>query len=142
MVIAKPQWFVRRKYGGWGLMPKTWQGWIYSLIMIIIVLGLVNAPLDMKYKIVIILAAAIFFFIDIGSAMIRLKDEREKIHEAVAERNALWAVLLVLVIGISYQAAESAVKGNYSSMDWFLVAAVFVALVVKAVSNIWLDRKD
>ena len=25
MMIAKPEWFKRRKYGGWGLGIKTWQ---------------------------------------------------------------------------------------------------------------------
>jgi len=26
-MIGNPEWFQRRKYGGWGIFPKTWQGW-------------------------------------------------------------------------------------------------------------------
>ena len=38
MVLAKPEWFGRRKYTGWGLTPKTWQGWAYVLGFIVLIL--------------------------------------------------------------------------------------------------------
>lgn len=28
-MFAKTEWFQKRKYGGWGLTPRTWQGWAY-----------------------------------------------------------------------------------------------------------------
>jgi len=34
-MIGKPEWFKRRKYGGWGIFPKTWQGWVYIAAIII-----------------------------------------------------------------------------------------------------------
>jgi len=142
MVIAKSGWFVRRKYLGWGLMPKTWQGWLYAL-MIVVVFGIViNLPIDMNYKIIIYVLLGIFLFIDLGNAMINIKDEREKIHEAIAERNALWAMITVIAVGVGYQVASSVVKNSWSAVDPFLIAAVVVALAVKAISNIWLDRKN
>lgn len=142
MVIAKSEWFARRKYSGWGLMPKTWQGGLYTLGILLITFLIVYLPLDIGYKITIMAIWAVLMAFDIGQAMIKIRDEREKIHEAIAERNALWAVILVIVVGISYQLASNTVLNDFSSLDPFLIVAVIVALVVKAASNIWLDRKD
>lgn len=142
MSIAKPEWFARRKYTGWGLFPKTWQGVLYIIVIAAITIGLVNLPIEMSYRIGILIVWAILAIVDMGGAMIGIKDEREKRHEAIAERNALWAVLIVLIIGVSYQISAASAKQNFSGVDWFLVAAVVVALIVKAISNIWLERKN
>ncbi|MBU4370071.1 hypothetical protein KKG58_04955 [Patescibacteria group bacterium] len=37
-MIGKKEWFKLRKYTGFGLSPKTWQGWVY---VIVIILGIV-----------------------------------------------------------------------------------------------------
>lgn len=142
MVIAKSEWFARRKYSGWGLMPKTWQGAIYTICILLITISLIYLPINMSVKIGVMIIWAIFLTIDIGQAMIKIRDEREKLHEAIAERNALWAVILVVAIGISYQLASSTVANDFSSIDPFLIGAIIAALVVKAISNIYLDRKD
>lgn len=141
-MIAKSEWFVRRKYGGWGLFPKTWQGVVYSLIIAAITIGIIYIPLEIGYKIVLCGIWALLLMFDIGSAMIKIKDEREKIHEAISERNALWAIVIVAAIGISYQVAYSTVKQDYNQIDWFLIGAILTGLIVKAISNIYLDRKD
>lgn len=70
------------------------------------------------------------------------KDERERIHEAIAERNALWAMLIVLVIAVAYQMASSIAANGKAEFDPFVLAALAVATIVKMVSNIYLDRKD
>ena len=31
-MIAQASWFERRKYGGWGVTPKAWQGRVYLAI--------------------------------------------------------------------------------------------------------------
>lgn len=141
-MIGKPQWFKRRKYLGWGLMPVTWQGWLYSIILVAITIILINLPVEISLKIAIISIWAIFILIEFGSMMVRINDEREKVHEAIAERNALWAVIIVATVGIGYQVASSSIKGSYAGIDWFLVAAIGTALIVKAISNIWLERKN
>lgn len=142
-MIGKPEWFARRKYGGWGLMPKTWQGWLYSLILVAITMGIIYIPFnDIKVKIGVIVMWAIILIAEIGSIMVKIKDEREKIHEAIAERNALWAVILVIVVGVAYQVASSSVKNEFSAIDPFLIIAIGAALIVKAISNIYLDKKN
>lgn len=143
MVIAKQEWFVRRKYGGWGLFPKTWQGWAYLIVFLAILFGVQMLPISSNTKMIATVVLAIFLIIDTLQAMAKLKkDEREKLHEAIAERNALWAVIAVIVLGVGYQVASSVVKNNLSAIDPFLIMAIAAALIVKAISNIWLDRKD
>ena len=34
-MIAKPEWFNQRKYSGWGVTPRSWQGWAYTLAIIV-----------------------------------------------------------------------------------------------------------
>lgn len=142
-MIGKPAWFARRKYGGWGLMPKTWQGWVY-LAAVIIPFAVFNAlPFwSTKTRIIVTICWAAFLLVDVTHIMIKMpKDERDRLHEAIAERNALWAMILVLVLAVGYQAAKSAVTKTMQ-VDYFIIAAVFVALIVKGISNIYLDRKD
>ncbi|MFA5857004.1 MAG: hypothetical protein WC867_06595 [Candidatus Pacearchaeota archaeon] len=142
-MIGNPKWFKRRKYGGWGLCPITLQGWIYSIIIVAITIAITLIPFnDMKIKIGVIIIWAIFLVVEFGSLMVKINDEREKIHEAFAERNALWAIILVIVIGVAYQSATSSVKGDFSSVDPFLIAAVVIGLIVKAISNFWFERKN
>ena len=38
-MFGKPEWFVKKKLG-WGLRPKTWQGWVYTLTWA----GIIIAP--------------------------------------------------------------------------------------------------
>ncbi|MDD4877534.1 MAG: hypothetical protein PHO02_00685 [Candidatus Nanoarchaeia archaeon] len=143
-MIGKPEWFKRRKYGGWGIYPKTWQGWVY-LAAVITPFAVFNAlPFwSEKTRMIVTLVWLAFLAIDISHIMIKMKkDERERIHEAIAERNALWVMIAVIVIGIGYQTARASVLQNFTNVDWFLVAALFAAVITKAITNIYLDRKD
>jgi len=68
------------------------------------------------------------------------KDEREYKNEAIAERNAAWFMVLVLVIGILYEIILSGMNNEFS-INWFVVLALFGGVIVKAVSNYNLDHK-
>jgi len=37
-MFGKPQWF-RPKSFGWGLTPITWEGWVYTLVWAVVLLG-------------------------------------------------------------------------------------------------------
>ena len=37
-MFGKPHWFKPKRFG-WGLTPVSWQGWIYVLIWILLLLG-------------------------------------------------------------------------------------------------------
>ena len=142
-MIGKSEWFARRKYGGWGLFPVKWQGWVYTIFLVAITMAIVYIPFgDQMINIAVLVVWGILMVIEIGSIMVSIKDEREKIHEAIAERNALWGIILVIVIGVAYQVAGSSVKNDFSQVDPFLIAAVVVGLLIKAISNLWLERKN
>ena len=142
-MIGKPEWFTRRKYSGWGLSPKTWQGWAYTLVIVAITMSLILIPFsETKTRTIFLVIWASILAIDIVSIMVKVNDEREKLHEAIAERNALWAIILIIVAGIAYQLAESTVKNDFSSVDPFLITSIIIGLIVKTISNLWLERKN
>lgn len=142
-MIGKPEWFQRRKYGGWGITPKTWQGWVYIAAIVIPLFVFNSIPsLNLWVRLGVFGAWLLLVIVDTLDIMAKIKkDERERIHEAIAERNALWAVMVILVAGVGYHVARSVVLQRIE-IDWFIVAALFVALIVKSISNLYLDKKD
>lgn len=142
-MIGKPDWFKRRKYGGWGLYPAKWQGWVYIAAFVLFIFIFQSIPYwNVTTRIIVTCAFVLILLIDTIDIMFRLKkDEREKIHEAIAERNAMWIMVFVLAFGLAYQIAQSAVQQKLE-FDWVIVIALVLALIVKAATNIYLDKKD
>ena len=141
-MIGKREWFERRTHLGWGISPKTWQGWVYIAIIVIPFLIFQALPYwDFKTRLVITIGWLIFALFDATEIMITLKrDEREYKIEAMAERNAAWFMESALVIGIVYEAITSALNQSFQ-VDWFLIAALFGGAIVKTISNIYLEKK-
>jgi len=141
-MIAKKGWFVRRKYSGWGFTPKSWQGWAYIAVLIAPMICVSAFQVDAHTKFIISCiwgAIMLFAFIDIMISV--KKDERETLHEAFAERNALWAILTVLVGGILYDVAKG-IANNTVIVDPVILIALGAGVITKAVSNFYLDRKN
>lgn len=93
-------------------------------------------------RIIVTAIWALFIIIDTVDIMVKMKrDEREKIHEAIAERNALWGITIVLTLGIAWQATKSAITKSLQ-IDWFIVAAIIIGLIIKCASNIYIDKKN
>ena len=36
-MIGRPDWFANKRYTGTGIRPRTWQGWVYVLIAILLI---------------------------------------------------------------------------------------------------------
>lgn len=141
-MLGKSHWFQRRKYTGWGLTPSTWQGWIYLLVAIALIMLTQVLPVEETFRTTLMFGLIVILVLDIIDIMRKLPlDERERIHEAVAERNALYAILATLAAGIGWQAYQSAL---YKTMqvDPLILAALLVGTAAKAISNIYLDRKN
>ncbi|HIH09414.1 MAG TPA: hypothetical protein HA254_01975 [Candidatus Diapherotrites archaeon] len=142
-MIGKAEWFHSRKYTGWGLSPKGWQGWAYPIAMALPPLAfsaLYGGPAEIRMAViglwVVILA------LDTIDIMANLKkDEREAAHEAIAEGNVAWFMVVVLAIGVAFEVASSAVRGALS-VDPFLLIALLGAVIVKAATNIFLERAN
>jgi CDP-diglyceride synthetase len=142
-MIGKQEWFQRRKYLGWGLHPKTWQGWVYILVFILLAIIIQFLPLVNITKFIVTSVLILILLIDVIHIMITMKkDERDKKHEAIADRNALWVMLLVIVVGILYQTVNSTLNGLTPEIDYFLISALLVGVIMKCITNIYLDKKD
>ena len=141
-MIAKPEWFSQRKYSGWGVTPKAWQGWVYTLAIIVSLVIFLSIPnLDTQVRTAGTVFWVAFVALDILPIMVTLKkDEREYRNEAIAERNAAWFMVLVLVIGIMYEFVISGLN-NELSINGFMILALLGGAVVKGVSNYIMDKK-
>ncbi|MFA6006991.1 MAG: hypothetical protein WC764_04690 [Candidatus Paceibacterota bacterium] len=141
-MIGKPEWFKRRKYTGWGFTPATWQGWAYITAFVLLFFLITALPVIGGLRTLLLVILAIIGCVDFIHIIIKMpRDERDRMHEAISERNALWAILAVLTIGIGYQAAVSAAHGT-KYVDPVILIALLVGVVVKMVSNIYLDKKN
>jgi hypothetical protein len=141
-MIAKKEWFERRKYLGWGVHPKTWQGWAYIIGLILIVMLIQSLPFwtdEMRFYITIGFVG--FILIDILPLMFTVnRDEREHKIEAVSERNAAWFMAMVLTGGLVYDLIIGALNQQIN-VNWFIVIALFGGSIVKTITNIVLERK-
>lgn len=143
MIIAKPEWFGRRKYTGWGVSIKTWQGGIYlaGMFLLFIILQLIP-NLTTETRLIITGIWIAFLLVDLLDVMRNLKkDEREYIHEAVAERNAAWGMLTVISIGIFIELIYNAFQQRLY-VDPFLIAALVVGVIIKSITNYKLEQED
>jgi len=81
------------------------------------------------------------FLIDFVHIMSQIKkDERERLHEALSDRNALWFMLTVLAVGMVYQAANKFTL-NSSNIDPVILISLIGGTIVKAVTQLYLRDK-
>ncbi|MFA6518165.1 MAG: hypothetical protein WCV93_00755 [Candidatus Shapirobacteria bacterium] len=140
-MLAKTEWFNSRKFGGWGLTPRTWQGWVYVLVLTAPLALIPYLPIEQKWQTPLMLGWGAVVVIDVMGIMYRIKkDEREVAHEALAERNAMWFMVTALGIGVAYQAMMSATAGT-NQVDPVIIIALAGSTIVKATSHWWLRDK-
>jgi len=131
-MIANPKWFNLRKYTGWGLTPNCPQGWAYIIAFIIPVVIISNLNINLHYKNIFSLIIIGILLIDILHTMTQIKqDERERLHEAIADRNALWFLLFGLI-------AWAFIK---QITDPVLIGILLGTTAVKALTQIYLKDK-
>ena len=141
-MIAQPEWFKQRKYSGWGVCPRNWKGWAYILAVIVpLVIFQAIPDLNVQVRTAGTVLWVAFVVLDILPVMVTMKkDEREYRNEAIAERNASWFMVLVLVIGILYEIVISGLS-NELSINGFMVVALLGGAIVKGISNYRMDKK-
>lgn len=142
MLIAQSNWFKRRKCGGWGLVPNTWQGWLY-IALIIGAFALFQAlPFwNNSIRVIVTILWLIFLFVDLTPLMITVKkDELEYKIEAIAERNAAWAMSLILVFGLLYESIQASMRGEIY-INWIVAAALIGGATIKSITNFYLEKK-
>jgi len=141
-MIGKKEWFKRRKYSGWGVVPATWQGWMYTAVMISPLAVLSFMQVNEAVPAVLIVWF-IIFAIDMVDIMIHVpKDEREREHEAIAERNALWVIIAVLATGVAFEVAQNTAQGKDVLVDPVILIALVTGVIAKGATNWYLDRHN
>ncbi len=149
-MIGKPEWFTYRKFG-WGLAPKTWQGWTYVSIIALSIGFLVSTAINEAVK---IWAFAILFIIimaDMMHIMIKLPkvhDERENMHQLIIERNCSFAAVAALAGIALYQtyAHKGMIDAGQISLtnlpfDLSIMIVILVMILVKAMSTFYVKAK-
>lgn len=140
-MIGNPKWFNQRKYTGWGLTPNCWQGWTYIAAIALPLFLIDLLPIDGWFKTTIMFVWAIIFSIDFIDIMRKVKrDERDTLHEALAERNAMWFIITALAVGVSFQAGQSFIT-NKPNVDPVILVALVGAVITKAITHFYLRNK-
>jgi len=131
-MIGNPKWFSLRKYTGWGLTPITWQGWLYIAIFIVPIAIINSIPIDQNIKNIFSIIWAALLVIDMIHIMSQIKqDERERLHEAISDRNALWFMMFVLIGWVIFK----------QDLNPIFFIALIGATLVKAATNFYLRDK-
>ena len=139
-MIAKPEWFNRRKYTGWGLVPAKKEGWIYIILVILPYAIFSMFEWTETVRISVTAIWMLFLIIDTTSAMARLNiDEREKKIESISERNAAWAMVLATIILIFYEIMINANTESFQ-VNPELIIILGSGLAAKIVSNLVLNK--
>jgi hypothetical protein len=140
-MIAQTSWFNRRKYTGWGLSPKTWQGFLYVGIIVVVAIIIQRLPLGDSLKMGLTMIWIGLISIDVLQVMVSIRlDEREQKIEAIAERNASWAMVTALVFVLLYVTnIGSNLKG--AELIPMLIFPLIAGVTVKGLSSYILDRR-
>lgn len=141
-MLAKAKWFQKRKYTGWGVNPKTWQGWAYIIGFIFLVTIIQSVTfLGTGAKSILSVALIVFLLVDTLQVMAKFnRDELEERNEAIAERNASWAMVLIITVGIIYPLISRG-TGDIREINPFLLATLAIGFAVKAMSYLILEKK-
>lgn len=98
-MIGRPQWFKYRIFG-WGLAPRTWQGWVYVAIAIFIIGAgfamTVNTAIG-PWVFGILLGVFILDVLHMMTQLSKVSDERENYHQLIIERNCSFAAIIALI---------------------------------------------
>ena len=141
-MIGNAKWFEIRKYGGWGVKPKTWQGWMYVTgitlplaLLLLVPYGSLNA------RIIASIIWVLVVCIDAMDIMIRIKrDEREQFHEALAERNATWVMTFTIACALVWQMQKGLVAGTLL-VDPALIIVLVIGSLTKLFTFLYLKDK-
>ena len=102
MVIAKPEWFKKKK--GFLSYEMTWQGTVYFLCTIAVFFIGLTLPQNIITNLTIG-GLFLFLFMDMIMASYKSMDERGKKHYSISMRNAAWGMVITIILGsifISY----------------------------------------
>lgn len=145
-MIGKPEWFKYRIFG-WGIAPKTWQGWTYiGVWMLIIIIATITTAQSSIYGWVIgiLLSILIIDTLHIMTKLSKVSDERENYHQLIIERNCSFAAITSLALLAIYQAYTNknfVTTNNFLPFDVSIAIVLGVMLLTKVGSTIYVKTR-
>ncbi|MBW2972683.1 hypothetical protein KY359_06620 [Candidatus Woesearchaeota archaeon] len=144
-MIGKPEWFTYRIFG-WGIRPKTWQGWVY-LAVVAAVVGFLSAitfnEVLKAWIYGILLAVFILDTLHIMTKLGKVHDERENYHQLLIERNCSFAAIVALVGVALYQTYQNRaiMETLVLPFDYSILVVLGAMVLAKVVSYFYVKRR-
>lgn len=124
MVIAKPEWFKKKK--GFFSYEMTWQGTVYLIVTASLIFIGMMLPQNIITTITIT-GLFLFLFFDMMYASLKSMDERAKMHYSIAMRNAAWGMIITMIIISIIMSSFSGIKANLGIL--IIVTALFGGII-------------
>ena len=135
-MIAKKEWF-KPRIAGWGLRPITWEGWLYVAIVIALIFGALNLPVNDIARIVIAGIIMVVFLVDsmvVMFMMYKSLDERERKHQHIVETASSYAAVVALILVLLYRAFVEGI------LDYLVMGVLVVMVIVKVIVSLYLHK--
>ena len=146
-MIGKAHWFKYRTFG-WGVAPKTWQGWVYvavAALLLALTLAVGVADSTKMWIFTIVMAIFIVDVMVIMTQLPKVTDERENYHQLIIERNCSFAAIVVLIAIATYQAYQNNALLQSGSktlpFDMSIAIVLGAMLATKIISVIYVKKK-
>ena len=144
-MIGKSEWFKYRIFG-WGVAPKTWQGWVYlaaaaALLAFATAITYNNALKPWIFGIIVALFLA--DVLHIMSQLHKTSDERENMHQLIIERNCSFAAIVALLGVAIYQSySHRVVLQLYGTFPFdisilIVLGAMFITKIASTIYVHW-----
>ena len=114
-MIGKPEWFTYR-IAGWGIRPKTKEGWTYTGIFLALILAITYLPIPENIKTYLIGTIVALLVIDSLHIMMQLPkvhDERQNYHQLLIERNVSFMAVISIIISMFILSLKYGFNNNY-----------------------------
>jgi hypothetical protein len=144
-MIGKPEWFKYRIFG-WGVAPKTWQGWVYVCVFASLIGFLTAITMNNTIKMwlyAILVGILLLDIVHIMANMDKYQDERENYHQLIIERNCSFAAITALLCVALYQTYQNKAVLNTMKIpfDYSIFIVLIAMLVVKIGSTLYVRTK-
>jgi hypothetical protein len=141
-MIGRPEWFTYRVFG-WGIRPKTWQGWVYlaGFLGVIALVSILPVPGARKYLFAVAIAILTLDALIIMAKLPSAHDERENRNQLIIERNVSFGALAAILGVAIYQSLKGKLPSAGVPFDTSLLIVLCAMVAVKVGSALYANRK-
>jgi len=143
-MLGRPEWFTFR-VAGWGLAPRTWQGWVYIAGFVVLWALISLLPLAPGVRDALsftVVGLLVMDVISIWAQMGKHQDERERLHQLIVERNCSVAAVFAVLAAMAYETWRNApMAGDSIPFDPVLLGILGVMALTKLISSLWIKTR-